>query len=114
MWGPGSFPLDRVVRQTFASTPVSTPIVSTPIVSIPRADVSSKNDSCPDSTIPEAIIEAARAAFPKGNRYIEIRDTLGTVYTNVDFADLYSADLFSHPGQPAHDHARSHDIGRCA
>jgi len=59
--------------------------------------------------IPEATIEAARAAFPKGNRYIEIRDTLGTVYTNADFADLYS-----HPGQPAHDHARSHDIGRCA
>jgi transposase len=38
----------------------------------------------------------AHAAFPKGNRYLEMRDVLGTIYTDELFADLYP----SH-GQPA-------------
>jgi transposase len=51
------------------------------------------------STIPPVPAETARvarAAFPKGNRYIEMRDVFGTIYTDELFADLYP----SH-GQPA-------------
>jgi transposase len=46
--------------------------------------------------VPERTAEIAHAAFPKGNRYMQMRDTLGTVYTNATFADLYPA-----LGQPA-------------
>lgn len=37
----------------------------------------------------------ARAAFPKGNPYLILRDALGTIFQNDDFSDLYS-----HEGQP--------------
>src|SRR5215470_11369635 len=47
-------------------------------------------------TVPERTAEIAHAAFPKGNRYLQMRDTLGTVYTNAHFADLYPP-----VGQPA-------------
>lgn len=52
----------------------------------------------PQSTplVPEATARAARAAFPKGNRYITLRDELGTVFTDEMFAHL-----FSKVGQPA-------------
>jgi transposase len=46
--------------------------------------------------MPEQTANIAHAAFPKGNRYLQMRDTLGTVYTNADFADLYPP-----VGQPA-------------
>jgi len=46
--------------------------------------------------VPERTAEIAHAAFPKGNRYMQMRDTLGTVYTNAAFADLYPS-----LGQPA-------------
>jgi transposase len=46
--------------------------------------------------VPERTSEIAHAAFPKGNRYIQMRDTLGTVYTDAHFADLYPP-----LGQPA-------------
>ena len=46
--------------------------------------------------VPACTAEIARAAFPKGNRYMQMRDTLGTVYTNTAFADLYPS-----LGQPA-------------
>jgi transposase len=39
----------------------------------------------------------ARAAFPHGNIYLAMRDTLGTLFTDQDFVDL-----FSHRGQPAY------------
>ena len=39
--------------------------------------------------IPTATAEAARAAFPKGNRYRTIYDHLGPIFTNPDFADRY-------------------------
>ena len=51
------------------------------------------------STIPPVPAETARvarAAFPKGNGYREMRDVFGTIYTDELFADLYP----SH-GQPA-------------
>jgi transposase len=49
----------------------------------------------PITPVPEETARVARAAFPKGNRYLEIRDVLGTIYTDEMFADL-----FSHRGQP--------------
>ena len=38
----------------------------------------------------------ARAAFPKGNVYMQMRDVLGRIYTDEDFAVLFPKD-----GQPA-------------
>ena len=46
--------------------------------------------------VPEETARVARAAFPKGNRYLEMRDVLGTIYTDELFADLYPQ-----RGQPA-------------
>ena len=47
-------------------------------------------------TVPERTAEMAHAAFPKGNRDMQRRDILGSVYPNVSCADL----SFS-VGQPA-------------
>jgi len=46
--------------------------------------------------IPEQTIQVARAAFPKGNPYMRMRDQFGSIYTNPDFAHLFPKD-----GQPA-------------
>lgn len=46
--------------------------------------------------IPEQTIPVARAAFPKGNSYMRMRDALGPIYTTPQFAPL-----FSHTGRPA-------------
>lgn len=46
--------------------------------------------------IPEQTIQVARAAFPKGNPYMRMRDALGPLYTNLTFAAL-----FSYTGRPA-------------
>lgn len=50
----------------------------------------------PVNEVPEATAEVARAAFPKGNRYMILRDELGIGYEDHDFATLYPA-----VGQPA-------------
>jgi transposase len=55
----------------------------------------------PDAAIPEETDRVARAAFPKGNVFIRMRDELGLIYSNPQFADL-----FSHTGQPAEAPAR--------
>jgi len=47
-------------------------------------------------TIPESTFRAAKASFPKGNPYLQLRDELGPIYSDADFADLYP-----HRGQPA-------------
>ncbi len=39
--------------------------------------------------VPEETIRVARAAFPKGNLYITLRDEIGTLYSDFDFAALY-------------------------
>jgi transposase len=44
---------------------------------------------------PEETARVARAAFPKGNPYLTLRDALGTIFQDDDFTDLYS-----HEGQP--------------
>src|SRR5262245_43264876 len=46
--------------------------------------------------VPEETARVARAAFPKGNLYLRIRDTLGTIYEDQLFAGL-----FPNCGQPA-------------
>jgi transposase len=51
--------------------------------------------------IPEATVRAAQRAFPKGNRYLTMYETLGPIFTNPDFADLYA-----HRGHPAEAPAR--------
>ena len=50
----------------------------------------------PIPPVPEETVQVARAAFPKGNIYLQIRDTLGSIYVDEDFTDLFSA-----KGQPA-------------
>lgn len=46
--------------------------------------------------IPEETARVASAAFPRGNLYLKMRDHLGTIFTDEDFADL-----FPKRGQPA-------------
>jgi transposase len=46
--------------------------------------------------IPESTARVARAAFPKGNPYLTLRDKLGTIYADEDFIEL-----FPELGQPA-------------
>ncbi len=46
--------------------------------------------------VPASTAMVARAAFPRGNPYLRLRDTLGTV-----FADQQFAALFPSHGQPA-------------
>jgi transposase len=50
----------------------------------------------PQPDIPEATARVARAAFKKGNLYLTIRDSLGTIFTDDQFKQL-----FSNRGQPA-------------
>ena len=50
----------------------------------------------PIPPVPEETARIAHAAFPKGNLYLQIRDTLGSIYVDEDFANLFSV-----RGQPA-------------
>src|SRR4051794_41787224 len=50
----------------------------------------------PVPPVPDATARVARAAFPAGNPYLTLRDRLGAVFTDGDFADLYPEG-----GQPA-------------
>jgi transposase len=43
----------------------------------------------PIGLVPEETARVARAAFPKGNLYMQMRDALGTVYADEDFAELF-------------------------
>jgi transposase len=49
-----------------------------------------------DYQIPEETFKVAKAAFPNGNIYLTLRDTLGTIYDDTTFTNLYPA-----LGQPA-------------
>lgn len=49
-----------------------------------------------DHGIPEETIRVAKAAFPNGNIYLRLRDTLGSIFDDELFKDLYPA-----MGQPA-------------
>ncbi len=50
----------------------------------------------PIRDIPEETVIIAQAAFPKGNTYMRMRDELGPIFTDEQFAEL-----FSNRGQPA-------------
>src|SRR4051812_4496918 len=49
---------------------------------------------CPE--VPASTAAVARAAFPRGNPYLRLRDALGTVFSDAQFAPLFSS-----RGQPA-------------
>ena len=46
--------------------------------------------------VPDLTNQVAKAAFPKGNVYMQMRDTIGSIYQDDQFLHLYPAD-----GQPA-------------
>jgi len=48
--------------------------------------------------VPEDTARVARAAFPKGNPSLRLRDTLGTIFQDEDFTTLFS--LVGQPGLP--------------
>jgi len=50
----------------------------------------------PIAPVPEDTARVARAAFPKGNMYMKMRDELGTIYQDQHFASLFPT-----RGQPA-------------
>ncbi len=47
--------------------------------------------------IPEQTVQVARVAFPKGNIYMRMRDELGAIFSDEQFAQL-----FARRGQPAY------------
>jgi transposase len=51
--------------------------------------------------IPEQTAQIARAAFPKGNIYMKMRDELGVLYADNDFVTLFRADCGQPPISPA-------------
>ena len=53
------------------------------------------------TVIPDETVRVAKAAFPKGNRYLQLRDTFGPLFDSADFQHLFSAE-----GRPAEDPAR--------
>src|SRR5438876_7076883 len=50
----------------------------------------------PIAPVPEDTARIARAAFPRGNMYMKMRDELGTIYQDQQFASLFPT-----RGQPA-------------
>jgi transposase len=52
----------------------------------------------PIPPVPKQTARIAQAAFPKGSPYLTLRDKLGTVFADRDFADLYPEQ--SQPGYP--------------
>ena len=46
--------------------------------------------------VPASTAAVARAAFPRGNPYLLLRERLGTIFTDAQFSPL-----FAHRGQPA-------------
>ena len=43
----------------------------------------------PSTPVPPQTRQVAQAAFPRGNRYLQLRDTLGTLCDDALFADLF-------------------------
>lgn len=44
----------------------------------------------PMSPVPEETARSARAAVPPGNVYVQMRDVLGSISTDEQFADLFA------------------------
>ena len=49
--------------------------------------------------VPAETVRIAKAAFPKGNPYLTLRDEFGSVFTDDDFAELFA--LVGQPALPA-------------
>ena len=45
----------------------------------------------PVGPVPEETVRVARAAFPKGNVYMQMRDVLGVIYDDASFRPLFAA-----------------------
>jgi transposase len=58
--------------------------------------MSLKSETIP--SVPEDTTRVARAAFPPGNPYLTLRDTLGRIFADADFAALFPA--CGQPGLP--------------
>jgi transposase len=43
----------------------------------------------PIGPVPQDTVRVARAAFPKGNVYMQMRDVLGSIYDDKDFSELF-------------------------
>nr|MDQ2831807.1 IS5/IS1182 family transposase [Chloroflexota bacterium] len=43
----------------------------------------------PIEAVPDETARVARAAFPRGNPCVQLRDVLGSIYADADFADLF-------------------------
>ncbi len=52
----------------------------------------------PIEPVPEATASVAKAAFRKGNPLLSLRDELGAVFADADFADLFPR--LGQPGLP--------------
>jgi transposase len=52
----------------------------------------------PIAPVPDETTRVARAAFPKGHSYLTLRDALGTIFQDADFAALFPWE--GHPGLP--------------
>ncbi|MEL7329474.1 MAG: hypothetical protein AAGJ69_06485 [Cyanobacteria bacterium J06559_1] len=52
----------------------------------------------PIAPVPPLTQQVAKAAFPKGNPYMTLRDELGTVFEDADFTELFSTT--GQPGLP--------------
>ena len=52
----------------------------------------------PIEPVPEGTARVARAAFRKGNPLLKLRDELGAVFADADFADLFPK--LGQPGLP--------------
>lgn len=59
-----------------------------------------------NAAIPEETLRVARAMFPKGNIFMRMHDTFGAIYSNPQFAAL-----FSHSGHLRVLHARELGAG---
>jgi transposase len=57
----------------------------------PRGPYASLKPS-PVPDVPEMTARVSRAAFPKGNPYLRLRDELGSVFRAADFADGMASD----------------------
>ena len=44
-----------------------------------------------DHNIPKETLNVARAVFPNGNIYMQLRDNLGTIYSDENFSELFSS-----------------------
>src|SRR5438477_2107878 len=66
------------------------------ICCLPRRRSSMSLKSLPIPPVPEETARVAHAAFPRGNVAMQVRDTLGAIYTDEAFADLFPTH-----GQPA-------------